>query len=82
MRKGISTTSPPVRREFLSDLHHRLLFQANEALEQAIRRGLRGESDAPRYGLPFFGDNQFLLNRLEEVARPWSDKRSPHSIRW
>ena len=28
---------------------------------------MRGEFNADRYGLPFLGDNSFLLDRLEEL---------------
>ena len=33
-----------------------------------IRRGLAGELSAGRYGLPFLGDNQFLVDRLDLLA--------------
>src|SRR5262249_10932447 len=35
-----------------------------------VRRGLRGEGPTNRYGIPFLGDNAFLLDRLEEIGRP------------
>jgi CRISPR-associated protein Cas5t len=80
--KGNKYNITPVRREFLSELRAVVLLQASEVLEHLIRRGLRGETDIPRYGLPFLGDNQFLIDRLEEVSWPWSGKNSPKSIRW
>ncbi len=56
----------PVRREFLTDLRALICLDGNADLEERVRRGLRGEFNAGRYGLPFLGDNQFLLDRLEE----------------
>jgi CRISPR-associated protein Cas5t len=57
----------PVRREFLSDLRAVVALDGNPDLEDRVRRGLRGEFNASRYGLPFLGDNAFLLDRLEEL---------------
>jgi CRISPR-associated protein Cas5t len=56
----------PVRREFLTDLRAIVVLNGNTDLEDRVRRGLHGEFNAGRYGLPFLGDNQFLLDRLEE----------------
>jgi CRISPR-associated protein Cas5t len=56
----------PVRREYLTDLRALIVVNGNPDLEERIRRGLRGEFNADRYGLPFLGDNAFLLDRLEE----------------
>ena len=56
----------PVRRELLSDLRVIIALDGNSDLEDRVRRGLRGEFDTGRYGLPFLGDNAFLLDRLEE----------------
>jgi CRISPR-associated protein Cas5t len=56
----------PVRREFLTDLRAFIVMDGNPDLEDRVRRGLRGEFNAARYGLPFLGDNGFLLDRLEE----------------
>ncbi len=57
----------PVRREFLSDLRAVVALDGNPDLEDRVRRGLRGEFNAGRYGLPFLGDNAFLLDRLEQL---------------
>ena len=68
---GRKNNIAPVRREFLSDLRVVVAIQADEDLIEALRRGLRGECNGRRYGLPFLGDNNFTLDRLEETnARP------------
>ncbi|MCS6913775.1 MAG: type I-MYXAN CRISPR-associated protein Cas5/Cmx5/DevS [Myxococcales bacterium] len=61
----------PVRREVLVCL--RVLVGAeteDEALLGRIQRGLRGELDEPRYGLPFAGDNNFLFDRIDVLPAP------------
>ena len=40
------------------------------ALFDRVRKGLKGELDATRYGLPFMGDNNFLIDRIDEVTAP------------
>jgi CRISPR-associated protein Cas5t len=35
-----------------------------------VRRGLSGELEGDRYGLPFAGDNNFLFDRLELLDTP------------
>jgi CRISPR-associated protein Cas5t len=69
----------PVRREFLSDLRAIVALKGPSDLEEAVQRGLRGEGPVSRYGLPFMGDNSFLLDRLEEIACP--NDRFP-MLRW
>lgn len=68
--KGNKNNITPVRREFLSDLRAWVCVDGPADLEACVRRGLRGESDEARYGLPFLGDNQFLVDRLEERPLP------------
>jgi CRISPR-associated protein Cas5t len=58
----------PVRREFLSDLRAVIALNGNTDLEDRVCRGLRGEFNSGRYGLPFLGDNAFLLDRLELLS--------------
>jgi CRISPR-associated protein Cas5t len=41
-----------------------------------VRRGLKGELDTTRYGLPFAGDNNFLIDRIDEVTAP------PETVIW
>ena len=60
----------PVRREFLSDLRVLVALDGPVDFESAVRSGLRGEGSDSRYGIPFLGDNSFLLDHLEEILRP------------
>jgi CRISPR-associated protein Cas5t len=41
----------------------------NDELETWIRKGLLGERERA-YGLPFLGDNNFLVDRLEPLENP------------
>jgi CRISPR-associated protein Cas5t len=66
--KGCKYNITPVRREILVDLRAVISIAGNEELEDRVRRGLRGEFNRGRYGLPFVGDNQFLPDRLEVCA--------------
>jgi CRISPR-associated protein Cas5t len=66
LAKGNKNNISPVRREFLSDLRAWICVDGNVDLEDRVRRGLRGHWNEGRYGLPFLGDNQFLIDRLEE----------------
>jgi CRISPR-associated protein Cas5t len=59
----------PVRREFLSDLKAVVAIDGNEDLEARVRAGLTTPS-ADRYGVPFLGDNAFLIDRLHEPTEP------------
>jgi CRISPR-associated protein Cas5t len=72
--RGSKYNITPVRREFLSDLRAivALDFPEHPEVEAAIRRTLSGEptGSAPRYGLPFLGDNAFLIDRLEVCDEP------------
>jgi CRISPR-associated protein Cas5t len=66
--KGNKYNITPVRREFLSGLRALVCLDGNAELEERVRRGLRGEFNSSRYGVPFLGDNQFLLDQLEELS--------------
>jgi CRISPR-associated protein Cas5t len=58
----------PVRRELLVGLDMILGIQSeNEELIQQVQKGLKGELDRPRYGLPFAGDNNFLFDRIDPL---------------
>jgi CRISPR-associated protein Cas5/DevS len=61
---GSKNNISPVRREFFSGVRALVCFDGNDELETRVRRGLIGELDYLRYGLPFLGDNAFLLDRL------------------
>ncbi len=62
----------PVRREFLTDLRAVIGVKSGDDFLDRIKRGLAGEF--PRYGVPFLGDNNFLLDRAE--------LREPTSAYW
>lgn len=66
---GNKSNITPVRREFLTDLRAVIGIQTEGAgFADRLRRGLAGE--LPRYGVPFLGDNNFLLDRAELVPLP------------
>ncbi|HVC95834.1 MAG TPA: type I-MYXAN CRISPR-associated protein Cas5/Cmx5/DevS [Pirellulales bacterium] len=67
LAKGNKNNITPVRRELLSRVQAIVCLDGNEYLEDRVRSGLRGDLNEGRYGLPFLGDNQFLLDRLEEA---------------
>lgn len=68
--KGNKYNITPVRREFLADLRAILCIDGNPDLEGRVRRGLAGEFNNTRYGVPFLGDNQFLIDKLKIVDLP------------
>jgi len=63
--KGNKNNITPVKREFLSDLDVVIAVDATADLCERIQRGLRGDWNGSRYGLPFLGDNSFLLDQVE-----------------
>jgi CRISPR-associated protein Cas5t len=71
---GRKNNIAPVRRELLCRLRALAAVQGDNDFLELIRTGLRGEHNETRYGLPFLGDNNYTLDRLEEVA--------PSSARW
>lgn len=60
----------PVRRELIVGLDMVLGVQAENDLLEQVRKGLRGELDKPRYGLPFAGDNNFLFDQIDILDGP------------
>jgi CRISPR-associated protein Cas5t len=60
----------PVRREILVGLRAVIAVDGNADLEDVIQRGLGGELQVTRYGLPFMGDNAFLLDRVNLLDTP------------
>jgi CRISPR-associated protein Cas5t len=61
----------PVRREVLVGLDCILGVQStNVDLFERLRKGLKGDLETTRYGLPFAGDNNFLIDRIHEVPTP------------
>jgi CRISPR-associated protein Cas5t len=81
--KGNKYNITPVRREYLSNLRAVVVMRGNDELADRVQRGLAGEFTAGRYGLPFLGDNAFLLDRLEVIAKPapvrWFERITPDS---
>jgi CRISPR-associated protein Cas5t len=58
----------PVRREVVVGLDCIIGVQAHASdLFHRLRKGLKGELEVHRYGLPFVGDNNFLIDRIDEV---------------
>jgi CRISPR-associated protein Cas5t len=78
LSRGSKYNITPVRREFLSGIRAYICLEDNPELAERVRNGLRGEHNASRYGLPFLGDNNFLIDILrEEVDRQpacWYEK--------
>ena len=68
--KGNKYNIAPVRREILVGLRAVIAVDGNADLEGAIQRGLGGELQVTRYGLPFMGDNAFLLDRINLLDTP------------
>ena len=69
--KGAKYNIQPVQREFLSGLDAYLCLRGNESLEEQVREGLRHGARSlcegrPRYGIPFLGDNNFMIDVLRE----------------
>lgn len=62
----------PVRRELLVNLHAIVAVDDNVELEARIRAGLMQSDLRESYGLPFLGDNSFLVDRCEEIFDPLS----------
>jgi CRISPR-associated protein Cas5t len=74
LAKGRKNNIQPIRREFLSGVRALAVLDAHPEIEEAIRRGLSGQPNPDRYGLPFLGDNNFLPDCLEETG--------PRPTRW
>lgn len=73
--KGAKYNIQPVRREFLSDLDSYMCLRGNDGLEEQLRPGLREGAKwltegRPRYGIPFLGDSNFLIDVLREESSP------------
>lgn len=73
--KGAKYNIQPVRREFLSGLDAYICLRENADLQEQVREGLRtGARWAPdgqyRYGIPFLGDNNFMIDVLKEEPSP------------
>ncbi len=67
--KGSKYNIIPVKRELLSGIEAYICIECSEELENAISDGLSGKTER-MYGLPFLGDNNFLIDRFEAVSQP------------
>jgi CRISPR-associated protein Cas5t len=73
--KGAKYNIQPIRREFLAGLDAYICLRGNENLEAQVRAGLREGAGwtfegHPRYGIPFLGDNSFMVDVLREEPSP------------
>lgn len=61
----------PVKREILVGFDCIIGVESEDTdLLGRVRRGLAGALDTPRYGLPFAGDNNFLIDRIDCLDTP------------
>ena len=67
--KGNKYNITPVQRSFLSDFKAYVCMEGDDNLADQILDGLAGNIERA-YGLPFLGDNNFLLDRLEPHEKP------------
>ncbi len=67
--KGNKYNIAPARRAFLSNLKGYLCIEGNSGFEEQLKTGLKGNIKRS-YGLPFLGDNSFLLDRFEAIDLP------------
>ncbi|MHC5539228.1 CRISPR-associated protein, partial [Singulisphaera rosea] len=79
LAKGRKNNIAPVRRELLCSVRALAVIDADPDLEDDIRLGLAGKRNEGRYGLPFLGDNNFTIDRIDEVEAPPSG-REPHDV--
>lgn len=61
----------PVRRQLLVGFDAALgVMSEDGALLDRVGAGLSGHLDAPRYGLPFAGENDLLFSRIDVLSEP------------
>jgi CRISPR-associated protein Cas5t len=71
LTKGAKYQIVPVRREVLVNYEGVIGVQTSDGnLREQVARGLRGELETERYGLPFAGDNNYLFDNIELFDRP------------
>lgn len=73
--RGNKYNIQPIRRAYLSNIDAYLCLDGNQTFEEQVRLGLvHGADYAPagrqRYGLPFLGDNSFLLSSVVIDTEP------------
>ncbi|WP_457571429.1 type I-MYXAN CRISPR-associated protein Cas5/Cmx5/DevS [Desulfovulcanus sp.] len=69
LAKGCKYNIVPARRQFLSNIRSLIALKDNEELEEKIKQGLSGNLQR-KYGLPYLGDNNFLIDKLEIIQEP------------
>lgn len=75
--KGAKSWIDTVRREVLVGLDAIIGVQTSDSdLFDRLIKGLRGELDLPRYGLPFVGDNNLMIDRIDIVSE------APPNTQW
>lgn len=61
----------PIHRELLCGVELQIGVRTeDDGLRDRVERGLRGELGAPRYGLPFAGDNNLLFDEIRLESSP------------
>ncbi len=60
----------PARRELLVGLDCVIAARGADEVLARVGRGLAGELETPRYGLPHAGDNNLLLDRADVLNEP------------
>lgn len=73
--KGAKYNIQPIRREFLADIDTYLCLRKTPALEEAVRFAIQPSENAckevhARYGIPFLGDNNFMIDVIKEESNP------------
>lgn len=66
--KGNKYNVAPVGRHFLADIEAYVCVKGDQEFEVEILEGLHGRRPR-KYGLPFLGDNNFMIDRLELVTK-------------
>lgn len=81
--RGAKYNIVPVRRSFMSDIKAYICLDGNEELAERVLQGLAGKIKRA-YGLPFLGDNSFLISRLEPREQPepayWWERVDPEKL--
>ena len=78
--KGTKYNIQPIRREFLSRIEAYVCLRGSADLEARVRAAIGGAPSAgatPRYGIPFLGDNSFMV----DVLREETERRPAHWYR-
>jgi CRISPR-associated protein Cas5t len=72
--KGAKYNIQPITRETLCGIDAVLCLDHNATLEDNVREGLAAgvsstlENGSPRYGIPFFGDNSYMIDSIDELT--------------